>query len=281
MAAQLIDPTDNDDEVAHEDQVQTQQAPTPQHAAPMAEDEDIPEKYRGKSAAELIRIAREQESYIGRQGQELGTLRKLTDQALALGQGRSAPPAVETEDVLDANTLLDNPREAVSRVAKQSIRPIEERLERMELTEKQREFVKAHPAAMTDAASAEFQQWMQAKPSRTRLAQQALGTPERPDFDAADELFSLWEDYKEAQAVRSARREAPDEGAEQPQAPAKTKPKPELVTPGGGKGPEHGSDGTIYSRAKLTKMQMTDPDAYYDPAFQAKLHKAFLEKRVR
>ena len=54
-------------------------------------DNSVPEKYEGKSAAELIEMLKSQESFIGEQGRELGNLRR------ALGElQRSQAPREET-----------------------------------------------------------------------------------------------------------------------------------------------------------------------------------------
>jgi hypothetical protein len=44
--------------------------------------DDLPDKYRGKSASDIARMHQEAEKAIGRQGQELGDLRRVVDDIL-------------------------------------------------------------------------------------------------------------------------------------------------------------------------------------------------------
>src|SRR5690348_12493270 len=57
------------------------EAPAKPGAQPGTED-DIPEEYRGKSIKEIARMHQEAQSLIGRQGTELGELRKRADMAI-------------------------------------------------------------------------------------------------------------------------------------------------------------------------------------------------------
>src|SRR4030042_6468845 len=61
---------------AVETQVQ-QTAPEPQQPA-----FEVPEKYKGKTAEDIIRMHQEAEKLIGKQAQEVGEVRKLADELL-------------------------------------------------------------------------------------------------------------------------------------------------------------------------------------------------------
>jgi len=82
-----------------------------------ASTDDLPEKYRGKSAAEIARMHMELESKLGEMGRELGELRSFVTSVTAT---REQP---RTEEYVDrrwsevAEELFTNPEHAVRKVA--------------------------------------------------------------------------------------------------------------------------------------------------------------------
>ena len=91
------------EEVAQEAPEQSQQ-----------DDDDIPEKYRGKTPKEIARMHMEAEKALGRQGSEVGELRRLVDdfiksQAVAK-QTQQAP-----EDDVDEVDFFADPKAAISK----------------------------------------------------------------------------------------------------------------------------------------------------------------------
>jgi DNA polymerase II large subunit len=66
-----------DERPADEDEVNTVQQ-EPEYQQPP--EEDIPEKYKGKSTAEIVRMHQEAEKLLGRQSSEVGELRGVVDQ---------------------------------------------------------------------------------------------------------------------------------------------------------------------------------------------------------
>ena len=75
-------------------------AAAPAAPAAAAADDEIPEEFRGKSPKELVRMYREAQSTIGRQGSELGDFRKKADMLIqaslaSLAAGRAQRPAAE------------------------------------------------------------------------------------------------------------------------------------------------------------------------------------------
>jgi hypothetical protein len=76
MAAKLIDERPEEDNVdTAELDTREEQFESPQEQTQQAE--ALPEKYQGKSAAELARMHQEAEKLLGRQSSEVGELRKL------------------------------------------------------------------------------------------------------------------------------------------------------------------------------------------------------------
>lgn len=279
MAATLVDQFDlNDDEDQGIEQPVTQTAP-PQGGL---DGEDVPEKLRGKSVRDLLAILREQEQHIGRQANEVGTLRKLVDQALEVtNPGHASRTAREepiTEAQLDADSLLNDPLGSVSRVAKATTKPLEERLEQLETERRHQAFLREHPTALQDVNDPSFVEWVKGNKARAKLGMKAFPQGQTPDFEAADDLWTLWEEAKasKAQVVQD---EDPAPTPPKPAPAARAAPK--LLTGAGGSEPGTGRSQRIFSKAKLIKMQTEDPGAYYDPEFQAELMQAYREKRVK
>jgi hypothetical protein len=73
---------------------------------PTLEDNDIPDKYKGKSVKDIVRMHQEAERAIGKQGSEVGELRRIT-------VAQQQAPVVEEE--ID---FFDNPDQAIARAIK-------------------------------------------------------------------------------------------------------------------------------------------------------------------
>ena len=72
------------------------------------EDEDIPDKYKGKSPKEIVRMHQEAEKLLGRQSSEVGELRKLVDNFI-LSQTEAAKPKEEEDDI----DFFEDPQKAI------------------------------------------------------------------------------------------------------------------------------------------------------------------------
>lgn len=271
-------------------EIAAQSTPGPAGGEDALTGEDIPEKYRGKSAKELLDIIRDQEQYVGRQSNELGqlreqvgTLRGVVDQAIAAQAGVQPQGGNEDEDDLTADDLLTKPSEAIGKVLQKHLRPIEEKLSGRDRESRQEAFLREHPTAMDDLNDEKFVGWVRSSAYRTRLAQKAFADPTNPDLDAAEELWLGYEDVREKPQGSDT---AADPNAQAAQAEAQPADQPSakevaLARSGGSGADTSAADSTVYSAAKLTKLQMEDPDAYYEPTFYAKVCKAFAEGRVR
>ena len=84
MAARIIEERpvelENDNEVTTDiNAEQEQEAPPEPTPEPTEQEDDLPEKYRGKSTAEIVRMHQEAEKLLGKQSGEVGELRKVVD----------------------------------------------------------------------------------------------------------------------------------------------------------------------------------------------------------
>lgn len=249
----------------------------PANPADSAEDApDIPEKYRGKSIQDLIEMHRNAESELGRKGQELGTLRSLTDQLLDLkrtedlGRNNAAPE----RKPITSDALFEDPEGTIAGAVAAAIEPIAQHLTSQEQREALRDFSSRHPTFQEDMQDPQFLEFVQSSPYRTRLAARLAESEKegRYDFDAAEELWSGWEERRPAQTTQDEETAAADTAAAAADAT--------LVT-GGGAEADASAQKTIFKRHVLAKMRLEDPEGYYDPQFQAELMQAYREKRVR
>lgn len=78
--------TNDDAEEAQSEEEQTDEVEN--DGEPVATEDDLPEAFRGKTAAELVKIIQDSQSFVAKQGGEIGELRKLVDE---VRQRQSAP----------------------------------------------------------------------------------------------------------------------------------------------------------------------------------------------
>lgn len=235
-------------------------------------EEDIPEKYRGKSAAEIARIAIEQDKFIGKQAQEVGEIRKLADQLIlerlnnqkAQQPEKSQPASEELTDV----DFFANPVEAVKKAVDNHPAVLQgrEAAARLQQQESLNRLTSTHSDYKELLADPEFKEWV----GKSKVRQQLFLQAHRNfDVDVADELFST---FKE---VRSKRAEIVNEGAEQLRQNTEKALKTVAVTPGG----SGQSSKKILRRADLINLQIRDPDRYMQ--MQDEIMSAYREGRVR
>ena len=109
-----------------------------------------------------------------------------------------------------------------------------------------------------------FAEWIKGSKVRTKLFVQA---DQAYDYDAADELFSLWKERnqvvkKTANAEKAARKSAV-----------------KSASTGNARGSGEGSRKKVYRRADIIKLMRTDPDRYN--ALSDEILQAYAEGRVR
>jgi len=263
----------------------------PQEPAPAAvlDGPQIPEKYRGKSAEELLKIVQDQESYIGRQGQELGdmrnqvgTLRGLVDKSLALRDtGNIGRTEQISEEDLSDDDFITTPRDAVSKTVKRETHQTNQRVARLEQQAAAIDFARRHPTAEHDIEDPAFVQFVQKSQVRTRLAAKAFGDMDNVDFDSAEELWELYEDYKELTGSTQAQTTSESETTSLPEAASQEVQSPPQMITTGSSGDQGGSTKPIYSQAALNRLQTSNPDLYWADDTQRKITEARREGRVQ
>lgn len=253
-----------DEQAAQEptNQVDNSQAEAVQ---PSPED-DLPEKYRGKSPAEIARMHMEAEKLIGRQAQEVHEVRSLADQLLK--QQLSAKPvqaAPQPNEDLSEDEFFANPRSAVAKTVEQHPAVLEAKQAALELKKmKTSQMLQTkHPDFAEVVADGGFQEWIKASPLRLQMFQKA---DVEYDFNSADELLSTYKEIKAARAVtvQTGTKQATDAAL-----------KAATVSTGG----TGEASRKIYRRQDLIKLSIQDPDRYM--ALQDEIMAAYNEGRVK
>jgi len=227
---------------------------------PEVQEEDLPDKYRGKSLKEIAQMHQEAEKVLGKQGSELGEYRKLFETYVKEQLSQKQAPK-ETEEV----DFFVEPEKAVSRAIENhpKVRQAEEAATQYRKQTAQSELQQKHPDMMDILGNNKFIEWVQASKIRTNLLIQA---DQQYDVDAADELFSLW---KERQSVVQQTASAEKAGRQQAVKSANT---------GSARGSGEVSR-KIYRRSDIRNLMINDPIRYEQLADE--ILQAYRENRVK
>lgn len=247
-----------------------EQSPEPESS----QGSEVPEKFQGKSLEDVVEMYQNLEKEYGRKGNEVGELRKLTDELLQLEiqQKRNATErvAAKEEEVLSDDDWFSSPKEATDKYLQKSslaqeVKELKDKLSSKDREEAHKAFVEKHPD-YTDLVNEQgFKDFVQGSKYRINLAQQA----DQFDYEAANELFEL---YK---AVR------PTEGASTESDETEKADKKEARKKATLEGTGNRNKGTkkVYRRADLIKMKMNDPERYMN--MQDEIMQAYAEGRVK
>lgn len=238
-----------------------------QQAEPVEEiKDDVPEKYKGKSVADIARMHEEAEKLIGRQANEVGELRKLTDeilkQQLASAKPQQQEQASEVDFWSDPDTYLNKKLENHPDIlaAKQT----QLQMKHQQASET---LHKKHPDMLEVVQSKDFQDWVAASKVRTQLY---VAADTQYDTDSADELLSTFKALKGVKATEEVQQQVKN------LADSRTKQlKAATVDAGGG----NETSRKVYRRADLIRLKMQDPNRY--EALSEEIYKAYQEGRVK
>lgn len=237
-----------------ESQIQEQEA--------QAEDKDeLPDRYRGKTPAEIAKMHQEAEKALSRQGQELGQVRKLAEELIQkeLTQKQQADKAP-----LKEVDFFENPQEAIRQAVETNPAVLQAQQLALQARQEQAKakLMQKHPDFAQVVADPDFAQWVGSSPVRQNLLRQA----DSYDVDAADELLTV---YKELKSVKVAKVNAEDSAQR----------KKALNSAGVDTGGSGESTKKVYRREDIIRLRMKDP-AKYD-AMSAEITRAYAEGRVR
>lgn len=225
---------------------------------------EIPDKYKGKSAEELVRMHQEAEKLLGRQSSEVGELRQVVDSYIQTQlSNQQAPQQQETVDEVD---FFSDPEEAVRRAIDNhpKIKEAESISKQYQKTTALSQLQKDHPDMQSILTDDKFAEWIKGSKIRTQLYLQA---DKQYDYEAAHELFTLW---KERKQVVQQTANAEKQGRKQAVKNAST---------GAATGSSETKTRKIYRRADIIKLMRTDPERYQ--SLSDEIMKAYQEGRVR
>lgn len=227
---------------------------------------DIPKKYQGKTIAEVIEMHRNLESAYGRQANDLGSQRKMTDKLLDLKRTDDLSANAAALPEVSAESLLDNPTQALDSYLdareQRTAESTEQRLAQMEAALSQEHFQVKHPDAQSIGDSPEFAAWVSASPLRTRYANLAM----EGNWQAAGELLDEYKARPDQKPVENPLDAARDAGFTSAQTTSDAAAR---------------STKKIYRRADLIRLKLERPQVYEDPQFQEEILAAYAEGRVK
>jgi hypothetical protein len=258
--ANFVDSVD-DDQQMDEFQAEEVKAEEPKPAP------EIPDKLRGKSMDDLIKMYQEAEKLIGRQAQEVGEVRKLADELI---KRQIATNKVEPKEAVEEDTdFFADPVKAVNKAvathpAIQQAQVAAAQLARMQTANR---LAQSHPDYTQVIADPEFADWVKESSVRQRLYAAA---DQQFDFDSANELLTNFK------ALKRVKQETVNQAAQQLKEQNEKTLKAATVTLDGGTGE---TSKKIYRRADLIRLQMNDPERYLN--LQPEIMQAYAEGRVR
>jgi hypothetical protein len=213
--------------------------------------EELPEKYRGKSAIEIAKMHQEAEKLIGRQANEVHEVRSLADQLLKQQLDSKAREAKPIEESLEDDFFAD-PASAVNRQVEKHPAVLEAKQAALEMKRMKtaQQLASKHPDFATIASDTGFQDWVKSSAIRLNLFAKADA---EFDFESADELLSTYKELKQIKQQNQNVQSAAVESKAQEQAMRAA------TVDVGGAGE---SSRKVYRRADLIKLKMTDPDRY-------------------
>ena len=223
---------------------------------------DIPDKYQGKSAQELVQMHQEAEKLLGRQSSEVGELRKVVDNYIQA----QLTPAPQQEEQVEEGDFFTDPGKAVAHVIQKhpKIKEAESVSQQYKMQTALSALKTNHPDMESILQDTKFAEWIQASKIRTKLF---VAADKQYDYEAADELFNLW---KERQQMIGQAANAEKQSRKQAVRTAST---------GNASGSSESSPKKIYRRADIIKLMKEDPHRY--AALQDEIMRAYAEKRVK
>ena len=227
------------------------------------EEQEIPQKYQGKSTAEIIRMHQEAEKLLGKQSSEVGELRKVVDDYIQTQLSEQAPKQSEPEEDID---FFSDPDKAVARAIDNhpKIKEAEKISSQYRHSTAMAELQKRHPDMQDILQNSKFADWIKGSKIRQQLFAQA---DQQYDYEAADELFTLW---KERQQVVG--QTAATEKNERKKAV-------KAASTGNVRGSGEQSAKKVYRRSDIIKLMKEDPERYM--SLSNEIMAAYADGRVR
>tara|TARA_R100001463_G_scaffold41470_1_gene87479 strand:- start:340 stop:1125 length:786 start_codon:yes stop_codon:yes gene_type:complete len=260
MATIIDERPPEDVETEHEEVSQITEEPEVE-ATP--QEEEIPDKYKGKSTAEIVRMHQEAEKLLGRQSSEVGELRSVVDNYIQTQLDSNTQTAPEPEEEID---FFSDPDKAVEKAIANhpSIKAAEAQSQQYKQVTAQSQLQQRHPDMQEILQDGKFVEWIKGSKIRTQLFAQA---DTQYDYEAADELFTIWKERQQTVAQTAANEKASRKNAVK------------AASTGNAKGSGEAASRKVYRRSDIIKLMQTDPDRYL--SLSDEIMQAYQEGRVR
>ena len=249
------------EDVDNEEEITSSLTEEPEQETP--QEEDIPDKYKGKSTADIVRMHQEAEKLLGKQSGEVGELRSVVDNYIQTQLDTTTKATQEPEEEID---FFSDPDKAVERAIKNhpSIKQAEAVSQQYKHNAAQSQLQQRHPDMQAILTDGKFAEWIKGSKIRTQLFVQA---DQQYDAEAADELFTNW---KERQGVVS-------QTVANEKDSRKTAVKNASI--GNARGSGEAASRKVYRRSDIIKLMQDDPDRYL--SLSDEIMQAYQEGRVR
>jgi len=224
-------------------------------------DDDLPEKYKGKSAKEIAEMHQQAEKLIGKQGSEVGELRKVVDDFIST---QTLKESQTTETSITSDEFYENPQKNVNKQidSHPAIKEAQKAAQEMKRTATLTRLNSEYPDLEQTVQDPNFAEWIKSSRVRSELYNRA---EVEFDYDAAKELLSNWSDKKERVA----------KVAETSKIDKDNQLKAASV---GSKGNNEPVSKKKYRRSDIIKLMQTDPEKY--DALSDEIMLAYQEGRV-
>jgi len=227
---------------------------------PPVEDE-LPEKYRGKSPKEIVAMHQEAEKLIGKQGSEVGELRKVVDDFIKTQTSKDLK--TQEPEYSDEDFFIE-PQNAINRAINNhpAVKEAQQASAQMKKQEVLSKLSNEFPDLTDTVQNPAFVEWIKGSRVRTELFARAESNF---DYDSAKELLSTWKDKQEV-TKKVTETSKLDRNNQLKAADVGTSNSNESVSK------------KKYRRSDIIKLMQTDPDRY--DAMSSEIMAAYREGRV-
>jgi hypothetical protein len=232
------------------------------------EEAQLPPKFEGKNVDEIVKSYANLEQQFGRQGSELGELRKLADSLIQKNlQDTSNTRSESLEKSISEDDFYSDPVNAVRKVVEEALEPMKSNLSQSKVDSTVQRLQAKHPDMADVVNDLGFQQWiMESTPRQDMWVKASNG-----DFEYADELFTQYKGNNTSQVQAQKEQKQVVKNRELEDASS--------VSAGASQDAGGSSGKTIYRRSELIRLKMNDPTRYGD--LHGEIMQAYAEGRVR
>ena len=232
------------------------------------EEAQLPPKFEGKNVDDIVKSYANLEQQFGRQGSELGELRKLADSLIQKNlQDTSNTRSESLEKSISEDDFYSDPVNAVRKVVEEALEPMKSNLSQTKVDSTVQRLQAKHPDMADVVNDLGFQQWiMETTPRQDMWVKASNG-----DFEYADELFTQYKGNNTSQVQAQKEQKQVVKNRELEDASS--------VSSGASQDAGGSSGKTIYRRSELIRLKMNDPTRYSD--LHGEIMQAYAEGRVR